>query len=138
MNPLLIATLLLILNPTGGIKKITPPSFRIPKFPKAPTYIDTFKMEMTLDRLRTMTEAIDKMNKLSQGQRVPEPKKTLPSMEKVQDSLDAVKGFLVDDKSEQQVEGLSSAISSIKKIGDIEELYSTMAPLISMLKNKTD
>lgn len=138
MNPLLILTLFLTFKPPAGIKKISPPAIRIPSFPKAPAYIDTFKMEMTLDRLRSMTEAIDKINKLSQAQRVPEPKKNLPTIDKVQDSLDAVKGFLVDDKSEQQVEGLSSALSNIKKLGDIEDLYSTMAPLISMMKNKND
>ncbi len=143
MNPGLILILILALGPTGRAggqsQRSLLPSIRTLRFPKGPAYIDTFKMELAIDRLHTMTDAIEKINHLRQLQRVPEPPKgKRPSFDKVQDSLDAVRGFLVDEKSSRQADSLSNTLSSVKKLGNLEELMSTMGPIMSMMGNKED
>jgi hypothetical protein len=103
--------------------------------PKAPAYIDTFKIELALDRLQSMTQAIEKINNLSRTQRIPEPKGKLASVDRISDSLDAVRGFLSDGKQSQQVDTLSNTISGVKKLGSMDEIMSAMGPILSMLKN---
>ncbi len=134
MNPRLILIMILLLGPTGGRQKFPLGPIRLPSFPKSPPYIDTFRMEMILDRLHTMTGAIEKINRLGQAHKIPEPHKNLPSIDRVQDSLDAVKGFLVDGKHEDQVDHISNTLSQVKKLGDLEELVSLASPLLSMMK----
>ena len=135
MNPWLILHLILLHGPAGGKQKHTPPNIRLPKFPKGPGYIDTFKMELMLDRLRAMTNAIDKINHLNQAQRVPEPKSKFSTIDRVQDSLEAVKGFLADEKSSRQVDTLSNTLSGVKKLGNLDDLMATLGPLLSMMKD---
>lgn len=134
MNPRLILILILLLGPAGGKHKSPLKSLRIPSFPKSPPYIDTFRMEMILDRLHTMTGAIEKINRLGQAHKIPEPYKNAPSIDRVQDSLEAVKGFLSDGKRGEQVENISNTLSEVKKLGDLEELISVAGPLLSMMK----
>jgi len=135
MNPGLILLLILLLGPAGGKQKLSPPHIRLPKIPKGPGYIDTFKMELMLDRLRAMTNAIDIINHLNQAQRVPEPKGKFSTIDKLQDSLEAVKGFLADEKSGRQVDTLSNTLSGVKKLGNLDDLMATLGPLLSMMKD---
>ena len=51
MNPGLILILILVLG-IPGRHNLPPPHIRLPRIPKGPAYIDTFKMELMLDRLR--------------------------------------------------------------------------------------
>ncbi len=137
MNPRFILLLLLIVGSRGGAHMSppsSPPSFRLPRLPNTPAYVDTFKMEMMLDRLHAMTDAIEKINRLNQIQKVPEPKGKFPSLDRVQESLGAVKGFLAEGKSSQKVDNLSTTLAGVQKLGNIEELAATMGPLLSMIK----
>lgn len=114
---------------------------RMPMPPLAvPGYIDTFKMELLLDRLHTMTSALEKINHLNQTKKVPNLDSTsrFPQVDRVQDSLDAVKGLLVNGKSARQIDNLSGALSNVKKLGDMEQLMSTFGPLLSMMTNSDD
>ncbi len=135
MNPALILILILALGPASGKHKSPLPHIRPPRLPKGPAYIDTFKMEMALDRLQTMTNAIEKINHLNQAQRVPQPKGKLPSIDRVQESLEAVKGFLADGKPSRQVDTLSNTLSGVKNLGNLDEMMSTMGPVLAMMKN---
>ncbi|GAB1476788.1 hypothetical protein MASR2M70_16240 [Bacillota bacterium] len=134
MNQRFILLLLLIAGSQGRVQNPRPLSFRLPTLPKSPAYLDTFKMEMMLDRLHGMTDAIEKVNRLNQMQRVPEPKGKIPSIDRVQESLDAVKGFLSEGKSSQRVESLSHTLAGVQKLGNVEELMTTIGPLLSMIK----
>ena len=134
MNPALILILILALGPAGGKSKPPLPRIRPPRLPRGPAYIDTFKMEMALDRLQTMTNAIEKINHLNQVQRVPERKGKLPSIDRVQESLEAVKGFLADGKTSRKVD-LSNTLSGVKNLGNLDEMMSAMVPFLSMMKN---
>ena len=58
MNPLVILVLLLVLR--GGT-----PALSVTRL-SLPTYFDTFRMEMMLDRMRTLTDALEKVNHLRQ------------------------------------------------------------------------
>jgi len=135
MNPALILILILALGPAGGKSNPPLPRIRPPRLPRGPAYIDTFKMEMALDRLQTMTNAIEKINHLNQVQRVPERKGKLPSIDRVQESLEAVKGFLADGKPSRQVDTLSNTLSGVKNLGNLDEMMSAMGPFLSMMKN---
>jgi hypothetical protein len=132
MNPVILLALIFILgNPSG--KGINLP--QIGKFPPPikPAYIDTFKMELLLDRLHSMTSALEKVNQLNQIQKIPSHK--APSIDQVQDSLDAIKGFLADEKPYKQVDNISNTLSGLKNLGNIEELMSTLSPILSALNN---
>jgi hypothetical protein len=133
MNPQLILILIIILGSKNKAVK-TLPAFRLPQPPKAPAYIDTFKMEMTLDRLKEITKAIETINQLNQKQKVPTPsKKSPPPIDNIHQSLDAIKGLLSDGGSTKQVDSLSNAISGLKKMGNLDEVISVMGPIMSML-----
>ncbi len=138
MNPALILILILALGPAGGKHKAPLPHIRPPRLPKGPAYIDTFKMEMTLDRLQNMTNAIEKINHLNQVQRVPERKGKLPTIDRVQESLEAVQGFLADGKPSRQVDTISNTLSGVKNLGNLgnlDEMMSAMGPVLAMMKN---
>ncbi|HPO05461.1 MAG TPA: hypothetical protein PLV37_08095 [Bacillota bacterium] len=135
MNPGSIIFLIFVLSISGGKPKASPPVLRFPHPPKSPSYIDTFKMELALDRLHSITNAIEKVNHLSQVQKIPEPKGKMPSIDRIQESLDAVKGFLADGKPSRQVNSLSDTLSGVKKLGNLDELAASMGPILSMLKN---
>lgn len=135
MNPRLILTLLIILGSKGGAQKSYLPSLRFPRFPNGPAYVDTFKMEMALDRLHAITDAIDKINNLNQTRKIPAPTRKPPSIDRVQESLEAVKGLLADGKSSQQVDSLATTLSGVKKLGNLDELVSVMGPILSSFKD---
>ena len=72
---------------------------------------------------------------MNQAQRVPEPKSKFSTIDRVQDSLEAVKGFLADEKSSRQVDTLSNTLSGVKKLGNLDDLMATLGPLLSMMKD---
>ncbi len=163
MNPQLLIILILALSPGGNkislsqlknIPPMHPPRFPTPpplrfstpsplrfstppplRLPKGPAYIDTFKMELALDRMRSITDALNKINSLNYAQKVPGPKGKLPSVDRIKDSLDAVRGFLAEGKQSEQIDTISNTLSGVKKLGDMDELISAMGPILSMIKN---
>lgn len=136
MNPLLIVILILIFSNNRKGRSYTqssipfssssllPPGFRL-------DYFDTFKMELLLDRMKAITEALEKINHLRQMQNLPATKET--SMNRIQDSVDAAKGFLADTKAADQLTTISDTLSGVKQLGDMSGLISSMGPLLSML-----
>ena len=100
-----------------------------------PVYFDTFRMELLLDRLHAVTEALEKLNHLNQVKTLPPTKEN--SINRLQDSLEAAKGFLADTKAEKQLDTISSTVSGLKQFGDMEQLFSNLAPILSMLSQKS-
>ena len=135
MNPGSILILALLLEAGGGKHKLSLPPVPMPRLPKGPAYIDTFKMELAVDRLQSITGALQKINHLNQVQKVPEPKGKLPSMERIQESLDAVKGLLAEGKPSRQVDTISNTLSGVKKLGNLEEIMASMGPVLSAMKD---
>ncbi|WP_027399595.1 hypothetical protein [Anaerovorax odorimutans] len=139
MNPILILIIILIFGNQGGINKsISEGKVKAMnlKIPSPPTYFDTFKMELFLDRMHSITNALEKINHLNQVRQVPMNKSNY--LDRIQDSLDAVRGFLSENKTSNQIDNISNTISGVKKFGDIENIMSTMAPIISMLTNNSE
>lgn len=137
MNPVIILIIILILGNPSGLKR----PFRMqPKFPPPfrSAYIDTFKMELLLDRLHTMTNAIEKINHLNQIQKVPAGKNKGPSIDRIQESLEVIKGFLAEGKHSRQVDTLSNTLSGVKKFGNMEDLMAKMGPIISMMNSSSE
>ncbi|MEG1583920.1 MAG: hypothetical protein RR131_05410 [Anaerovorax sp.] len=121
MNPALILILILVFaNQTGSsaLKKI-------------PDYFDTFKMELLLDRLHTLTSSLEKINNVKQMSQQPIPKGG--SIDRVQESLDMVKDLLVDQKEGKQLNAMANTLAGVKQFGGIENLIATVGPLLSML-----
>lgn len=137
MNPITLSAILFALGGPAGKKGLSSLPTKLPRLPKGPSYIDTFKMEMLLDRLHSMTDALDKVNHLNQMQRTGVGRRKTPSMDQVQESLGAVKGFLADGKTSHQVDSISTALSGAKQLTDMDELMKTMGPILSMLKNSS-
>lgn len=135
MNPIALSVLLFTLGGSAGKKGLPALPIKLPRPPISPAYIDTFKMELLLDRLHSMTNALDKVNHLSQMQKISTGSKRLPSIDQVTESLDAVKGFLADGKTSRQVDSLSSTLAGARNLTDMEELMKTMGPVLSILKN---
>lgn len=141
MNPALILAAVLFLSQNQGKS-----SFRLPPPPplgragipqlKDPGYFDTFRMEMLLDRLHQMTNTLEKVNHLNRMKGVPLNKNN--SIDRVQESLDTVKGLLYANKSTKSLDSLSNTLSSVKQFGDMQGLMTNMAPILSMLSNKND
>lgn len=134
MNPITLLTLLFVLGKPSGGKGILPSSFKVPRLPVRSSYIDTFKMELLLDRLHSMTNTLEKVNHLNQMKRIPGRQKG-PNIDQLQESLDVVKGFLADSKTGRKVENLSNTINGAKKLTDMEDLMQSMGPILSMLKS---
>lgn len=140
MNPALILAAVLYLSNQGK----TP--FRLPPPPTAgklgipaikdPGYFDTFKMELLLDRLHNMTNTLEKVNHLNQLKAVPLTRSN--SIDRVQESLDAVKGLLYTNKSTKNIDSLANTLSNVKQLGDMQGIMTNMAPILSMLSNKND
>lgn len=141
MNPALILAAVLFLSQNQGKLpfRLPPPSamgkLGIPAI-KDPGYFDTFKMDLLLDRLHGMTSTLEKVNHLNQMRSVPLNKTN--SIDRVQESLDAVKGLLYTNKSSKHIDSLSDTLSNVKQLGDMQGLMTNMAPILSMLSNKTD
>jgi hypothetical protein len=141
MNPALIVAAVLFLSQNQGKSplRLPPPNavgkLRIPAI-KDPGYFDTFRMEMLLDRLHSMTSTLEKVNHLNQMKGVPLNKSN--AIDRVQESLDAVKGLLYTNKSTKQIDSLSNTLSNVKQLGDMQSIMTNMGPILSMLSNKND
>lgn len=145
MNPAIALILLFVLGGPAGKGRpafSSPVNFRglpsLPptgklRMPMGPNYIDTFKIELMLDKLHAMTNTLEQVNHLHQIQK--RPPGNGPSIDRIQESLDAVKGFLADGKTGRQVNNLSNTISGVKKLGDMESIMSALGPVMSMLNN---
>lgn len=141
MNPALILAALLFLSQNQGKStlRLPPPltagSLGIPRI-KDPGYFDTFRMELLLDRLHNMTSTLEKVNHLNRMKSVPINRNN--SIDRVQESLEAVKGLLYAKKSVKKIDSISNTISNVKQLGDMKELMTNMGPILSMLSNKND
>jgi hypothetical protein len=135
MNPQLLIILFLALGPASGKGKLPNLSLKNLPIPKSPAYIDTFKIELALDRLQSMTQAVEKINNLNRIRKIPEPQNKPPSVDRISDSLDAIRGFLSDGKQSHQIDSISNTLSGVKKLGNLDEIMSAMGPMLSMLKN---
>ncbi|WP_206459777.1 hypothetical protein [Anaerovorax sp. IOR16] len=142
MNPLLLLIVFLIFSNGGKSSLKGNPYINIPSISKSflspfsITYFDTFKMELLLDRLKAITEALDKINHLNQMRTLPPSKEN--SMNRIQESLDAAKGFLADTKAEKKIDTLSNTISGVKQFQNMESLISNMGPILSMLNSNNE
>jgi len=142
MNPALILAVLFFISQGKGKAK----PFRLPPPPvigkagvpaiKDPGYFDTFRMELLLDRLHNLTNTLEKVNHLNQLKNVPMTRSN--SIDRIQESLEAVKGFLYTNKSTKKIDSLSNTLSNVKQIGDMQGIMTNMAPILSMLSNKND
>ena len=141
MNPALVLAAVLFLS--QGSKGKSP--FNLPPPPvgklgipsiKDPAYFDTFRMELLLDRLHSMTDALEKVNHLNQVRSVPLNKSN--TIDRMQESLDAVRGLIYTNKSAKRIESLSNTLSGVKKIGDMQGIMTNMAPILSMLAKQDD
>ncbi|MDD4565460.1 MAG: hypothetical protein PHE79_08335 [Eubacteriales bacterium] len=103
---------------------------------KNPVYFDTFQMELLLDRLHNMTNTLEKINHLNQLKSVPLNKSNY--IDRIQESLNAVRGLLYNSKSTKQIDSISKSLSTVKKFGDMKGLMSNMEPILSMLSNQED
>jgi len=141
MNPALILFVLLLLSQNQGKTpfRLPPPpilgKFGIPPI-KDPGYFDTFRMEMLLDHLRNMTNALEKVNHLNQLKSV--PLNGSNSIDRIQESLEAIKGLLYANKSAKKLDSITNTLSGVKQISDMQNIMSNMGPLLSMLSNKDD
>lgn len=141
MNPLLLLIVVLILS--GGDKRHGSMTGlgqgrRFPAPPPLPRfdYFDTFHMELLLDRMRTLTEALEKVNHLRQIDKLPPTRES--SLNKIQDSVDAARGFLADTKAGDRLENVSRTLSGAKQLGDAGNLLSSVAPLLSLLSSSAN
>lgn len=155
MNPALIGIIIYLLTqgsgkglgglfPSSGIGKLSLPSINrgvssarlgIPTL-KDPGYFDTFRMELLLDRLHNMTQTLEKVNHLNQMRGVPMNRDN--SIDRIQESLEAVRGLLYSNKSTKQIDKLSNTLSGVKRIGDMQGIMTNMGPILSMLSNEND
>lgn len=137
MNPALLFSMLLMLSNSGGSRGPSP--VRIGKLslpPLGPGYIDTFRLELLLDRLHSMTNALENVNHLNQMRNIPMTKNN--SFERIEESLDAVRGLIYDQRSGKQIDKISNAVSNVRKISDMEGIMSSLGPILSMLSNQND
>ena len=136
MHPLVLLVLLLALqNGTSGHGYI----WRPPTLPRLsislPAYFDTFRMELMLDRMRTLTDALDKVNHLRQLDRASGRNNTV---ERLGQSLEVAKAFLADTKAERRIDQMSGAIDALRQVSDPSGLMAAAGPLLSELRNLKD
>lgn len=147
MNPALIVIAILILSQgkSGGLTALSKPRVRIssPKIgkssfgsPKIPAYFDTFKMDLLLDRMHSVTNTLEKVNHLNQMRNIPMDKTN--SLDRIQESLDAVRGLLYTNKSVKKLDNISSTLTGVKKFGDIENIMTNIGPILSAFSNQID
>jgi hypothetical protein len=146
MNPALIVAAVLFLSNQGKLPfNLLPPAIGKMGIPlgkmgippiKDPGYFDTFRMELLLDRLRSMTTTLERVNHLNQLKGVPINRSN--SIDRVQESLDAVKGLLYANKNTKHIDNLANTLSNVKQLGDMQGLMTNMGPILSMLSNKND
>ena len=141
MNPALILIAVFLMSQGSHDKSflplLPPPAGKlgIPSI-KDPAYFDTFQMELLLDRLHGMTGTLEKINHLNQLKSVPFNRNN--SIDRIQESLEAVRGLLYTNKSTKQIDSLSRTLSGVKKLGDMKGLMSNMGPILSMLSDQDD
>ncbi len=141
MNPALIPIILLLMSQGSQEKRSSPLAPRtvgksgIPQI-KDPTYFNTFQMELILDKLHNMTNTLEKINHLNQLKGVPMDKSN--SIERIQESLDAVRGLLYNSKSTRQIDSLSKTLSGVQRLGDMKGLMSNMEPILSLLSENSN
>ncbi len=143
MNPLLLLIVFSIFSSGGPSTLKNNPYINIPSIrksflspflsPLSSNYFDTFKMELLLDRLKAITEALDKINHLNQMRTLPPSREN--SINRIQESLDAARGFLMDTDAEKKIDTLSNTISSVKRLQGMEGLMKNLGPILSMLDN---
>ncbi|MDD3169626.1 MAG: hypothetical protein PHC91_09250 [Eubacteriales bacterium] len=140
MNSALILAAVLFLSQNQGKSPLRLPPNTIGRLGitaiKDPGYFDTFRMEMLLDRLHSMTSTLEKVNHLNQMKGIPLNKNN--AIDRVQESLDAVKDLLYTNKSTKNIDSLSSTLSNVKQLGDMQSIMTNMGPILSMLSNKND
>ena len=141
MNPALIMAAVLYLSKNNGNPLLRLPSLSSLSRSGIPSikdfgYFDTFRMEMLLDRLHSMTNTLEKVNHLNQMKSIPLSKDN--SIDRIQESLEAVKGLLYANKSAKPIDNLSNTLSNVKQLGDMQGLMTNMGPIFSMLSNKND
>jgi hypothetical protein len=144
MNPALIVAALLFLSQGGSgkgpLNMLQLPGLGIGKLGippiKDPGYFDTFRMELLLDRLHNMTNTLEKVNHLNQMRGVPMNRDN--SIDRIQESLEAVRGLMYNNKSSRKIDTLSNTLSGVKRIGDMQGIMTNMGPILSMLSNQDD
>jgi hypothetical protein len=141
MNPALILAAVLYLSQNQGklpIRLPPPPAIGKLGIPpiKDPGYFDTFRMEMLLERLHNMTSTLEKVNHLNQLKSVPFGRDN--SIDRIQESLDAVKGLLYANKNTKNIDSIANTLSNVKQLGDMQSIMTNMGPILSMLSNKND
>ena len=141
MNPAMIVAAILLLSqgsPGKSIFPLPPGAVRRMGIPpiKDPGYFDTFRMEMLVDRLHQMTDTLEKVNHLHQMRGIPMTRDN--SIDRIQESLEAVRGLLYTNKSAKKIDSITNTLSGVKQIGDMQGLMTNMGPILSMLSNKND
>lgn len=140
MNPALILAAVLFLSQNQGKPPFRLPPPTIGKMGIPPIkdlgYFDTFQMELLLDRLRNMTTTLERVNHLNQLKSVPINRNN--SIDRVQESLEAVKGLLYTNKNTKHIDNLADTLSNVKQLGDMQGIMTNMAPILSMLSNKNN
>lgn len=133
MHPLLLLTLLFVLKSRAENSSYLwrPPA--LPRlFPPFPTYFDTFRMELMLDKMRTLTDALDKVNHLRQIDQT--ASKQDSKMERIGESLEVAKAFLADSKSQRNLQRLTQATETLRRIGEPSEWIAAAGSLLSHLE----
>lgn len=95
----------------------------------SPAYFDTFRMEMMLDRMRTITDALDKMNHLRQIDRAAVDR--AGAVERIGESLEVAKAFLADTKAERKIDTLSGIVAAAQQFTDPDSLMQNAGSLLS-------
>jgi hypothetical protein len=132
MNPALILAALLFLSRGNAPLRLPPRAASV----KNPTYFDTFRLEMLLDRLHSMTDALEKVNHLNRLKNVPMTRGH--SLDRIQESLEAVRSLLYTSKSSKKLDTISGALSGLKQLGDIPNIMTNIGPILSILSNRSD
>jgi len=137
MHPLLLLALLFALrNGRANSGYI----WRPPVLPRLsmpfPTYFDTFRMEMMLDKMRTLTDALDKVNHLRQIDQSAAGRSN--AMERIGESLEVAKAFLADTKAERKIDQMAGAVDTLRQVSDPSGWMAAAGPLLSGLGNLKD
>ena len=90
MHPLLLLVLVFVLKDGGRKKSYIRKEMIFPE----PLYFDTFRMELMLDRLRVLTETLEKVNRLSQVNQLSDALELLGGFGGTASLLQAVEPFL--------------------------------------------
>jgi len=117
MNPLVLLAVYFVLSNQGNSLGYRKP-LQISKLGTPPigsSYFDTFKMELLLDHLHNMTNTLEKVNHLNQIRNIPFTKNN--SLDRVQESVDAVRGLLAEQKAVKKLDKISTTISEVKRLG---------------------